>query len=317
MINIFKTVGPLLIVMLAFPLGGDAEENNGFDLTDALVPEDKIHAGGPPRDGIPAIDQPHFLVAPDAHSMEPDDPVLGMVLQGVTKAYPLDIMNWHEIVNDLFDKKSVVVTYCPLCGTGMAFYANINGQDLKFGVSGLLYNSDVLFYDRATESLWSQLDRRAISGPYKGGRLEPVPLERTTWKDWVRRHPDTLVLSRKTGYIRDYDHSPYADYEHSGALYFPVDFRAQGYHPKERVLGVEIDGHFKAYPFRELSKLSKKGGILSDQIAGRKIVLHFDAENQNARIEDERGRALPSVVAFWFAWYAFHPETQRYQADAR
>ncbi len=313
MLKRLAPIFPILLALMPFDSGA-AQVMNGFDISDSLVPADEILAGGPPRDGIPAIDRPRFLPADNAQEISPNEQVLGIELNAVAKAYPLGIMNWHEIVNDHFHDSAVVVTYCPLCGTGMAFYANPGGRDLDFGVSGLLYNSDVLLYDRATQSLWSQLNRRAISGHYKGKRLQPVPMEQTTWQDWLSRHPNTLLLSRETGYDRNYEQSPYVGYAESSALYFPVRFRTQGYHPKERVLGVEIDGYFKAYPF---SELSRSGPRLHDQVGQQQILVLFEAEHQNARVEDGHGNTLPSVVAYWFAWYAFHPDTEIYRIGER
>lgn len=288
-----------------------APVKNGFDLAGALVPAAEILPGGPPREGIPAIDRPRFVAARAVKFLKPEDRLLGLTLHGVAKAYPIRILNWHEIVNDRFGDTPVAVTYCPLCGTGMAFLARVEGRALDFGVSGLLYNSDVLLFDRQTESLWSQIGRRAISGAHKGRRLETLALEHTTWGDWRRRHPATLVLSTDTGHRRDYARNPYAGYEQTGELYFPVRFRAEGYHPKERVLGVEIDGRFKAYPF---SELAKSGGVVRDTLAGRAITVRFDAAHENATVTDASGAPLPGVVGFWFAWYAFHPETEVYRA---
>jgi len=308
-----------------------APVKNGFDLAGALVPASAILPGGPPRDGIASIDQPRFARADAAGDLKPEDRVLGVSLNGQAKAYPIAILNWHEIVNDRFGATPVAVTYCPLCGTGMAFVAEVSGQPLEFGVSGLLYNSDVLLYDRQSESLWSQIDRRAISGAHEGERLDALALEHTTWGDWLQRHPDTLVLSRDTGHGRDYDHNPYASYEQEEGLYFPVRFRAKGYHPKERVLGLEIDGHFKAYPFAELAKpgaahapqacppslAAKPVGEVRDRLGGRAITVCFDADHGNATVWDAGGEPIPSVVGFWFAWYAFHPDTLVYKAKPR
>ena len=151
-------------------------ETNGFDLRNALVPVDEIHAGGPVRDGIPSIDEPKFIAAGDADFLRGGDDVLGIVRNGVARAYPIRIMNWHEIVNDEIAGERVAVTFCPLCGTGIAFAAESLGRDLTFGVSGLLYNSDMLLYDRETESLWSQIKKQAITGPMKGHRLSALPL---------------------------------------------------------------------------------------------------------------------------------------------
>ena len=312
----FQSIPALLIVVALLAAGSPpvsaAPRSNGFDLDGALVPTDQIHAGGPPRDGIPAIDQPRFVPAAAADEIDADDGVLGVVHNGVKKAYPIAIMNWHEIVNDRFGDEAVVVTYCPLCGTGIAFESQLAGRRLSFGVSGLLYNSDMLLYDRQSESLWSQIAAQAISGKHRGQRLTAIPISHTRWSDWRQRHPDTLVLSRNTGYRRAYDRSPYAGYEESRRLYFPVAFRARGYHPKERVLGVEVAGQYKAYPFSELARTT---GEVEDQVAGHPIVVRFDEAHRAAAAHDQNGHELATVTAFWFAWYAFHPDTEVYRAE--
>ena len=144
------------------------EGHNGFDYSDALVPSDEIAWGGVPRDGIPPIHEPRFVAADDAGFLRGKDRVLGVSRNGVAKAYPIKIMDRHEVVNDRFAEESIVVTWCPLCYSGMSFAVQFGEQNLTFGVSGLLYNSDVLLYDYRTGSLWSQLLSLAISGPLKG-----------------------------------------------------------------------------------------------------------------------------------------------------
>ncbi|MBI5136051.1 MAG: DUF3179 domain-containing protein [Nitrospirae bacterium] len=291
--------------LLALTVGAAlAEQRNDFDLTGALVPPEHIVSGGPPRDGIPAIDRPRLVTAGHAGFLKPADRVLGLALDGETRAYPIAILNWHEIVNDTVAGRPVVITYCPLCGTGMAFDATVAGRARRFGVSGLLYNSDVLLYDRESESLWSQILGRAVSGPLKGESLAPIPLAHTTWGDWRRRHPDTAVLSTNTGYARDYGRAPYAGYADSPVVYFPTGAVDRRYHPKELVLGVAIGGVSKAYPFSELERAE---GTVTDTLAGRTLTVVFDAGNQTARALDG-DREIPSVIAFWFAWHAFHPE---------
>lgn len=158
--------------------------HNGFDLNDALIEVDEIHHGGPAKDGIPAIDQPKFISAKEASYLSSDARILGLSLNGVSKAYPINILNYHEIVNDFLADQAVVITYCPLCGSGVGYSANINGKDTSFGVSGLLYNSDVLLYDRETESLWSQLLSQSISGVHKGTELEMLAINHTSWQAW-------------------------------------------------------------------------------------------------------------------------------------
>lgn len=284
---------------------------NGFDLSETSIPREQIRHGGPTKDGIPAIDEPRFLDPGEADFLAPGDRVMGVAYNGVAKAYPIKILNYHEIVNDTFDGEPVVVTYCPLCGTGMTFSAEIDGQSASFGVSGLLYNSDVLLYDRRTESLWSQIMGEAVSGPLVGTRLEDLPASHTTWRDWRERHPDSLVLSTRTGYSRNYTRSPYEGYGNSKEVWFPVSNTDPRYHPKEQVVGLELDGRTKAYPFAELSK---RDTPFTDRVAGREVTVHFDATNRTGRVLDQDGDELPTVIAYWFAWAAFHPNTAVFEA---
>ena len=299
----------LIVLLVANYSDAQSQVKNGFNLSGALIPEDKILSGGPPRDGIPALNAPKFVNADVADFLQPTDRVLGIARNGVAKAYPVSILNWHEIVNDAFADEPIAVTYCPLCGTGIAYLARAGDQVLKFGVSGLLYNSDMLLYDRKTQSLWSQIRKQAVSGPMKGERLEVIALMHTTWADWRQRHPDSLALSIDTDYPRDYTRNPYTGYEQSRALYFSVRDQDQRYHPKEWVLGIEIDGHFKAYPFVELEKSS---GPVRDTLGVRNIMVIYDRRHRTAVAMNDNGDVFPTIVAYWFAWYAFHPATELY-----
>lgn len=292
--------------------GAEREVKNGFDLSRHSIPPEEIISGGPPRDGIPAIMNPKFVSARHASFLGPEDRVLGIFWGKEAKAYPILILNWHEIVNDTIDGSLILITYCPLCGTGMAFDPVTNGKKLTFGVSGLLYNSALLLYDHQTESLWSQIRREAVTGRMIGTRLSPFFVSHTTWGEWRREHPETLVLSKETGFLRDYNRDPYSGYEKSPLIMFSVVNRDGRFHPKEWVLGIELEGVAKAYPF---SELRKKAGPLHDLIAGREITIRFNEKGTNAEAWDEKGRPLPSQVsAFWFAWYAFHPDTLVYTA---
>jgi hypothetical protein len=304
-----------MLVLIFWDRQSKAGDSNGFDLTGALVPIAEIHQGGPPRDGIPALDNPSFLSAQQAHFLNEEDYLLGMNRNGIAKAYPIRILNWHEIVNDRFAQEPVVVSYCPLCGTGIAYSAYIDGAVRRFGVSGLLYNSDLLLYDSESESLWSQIEGRAISGPLKGERLTPLTLRLTTWKEWRKLHPESLVLSEETGYRRNYNRDPYEGYQDSEALYFPVMHRDHRYHPKERVIGIELNGVFKAYPFTELARL--EGQVLTDRIDGKVVEIHFNIPLRSGQVYDPQGVELPSINSFWFAWIAFHPDTAVFRSTAR
>ena len=285
---------------------------NGFDLTKTDIPLAEILHGGPARDGIPAIDEPHFLTAQKVDFLSSEDRILGLEMGGEIKAYPIRILNWHEIVNDRVDGKSVLVSYCPLCGTGMAFTAARAGLNKGFGVSGLLYNSDMLLYDRETESLWSQILGRAVSGPRRGESLKQLPLEHTSWQDWLKRHPDTQVLSTRTGHFRDYTASPYAGYEQSEDLYFSVRNRDRRHHPKARVIGLVIEGKSRVWPYKELAKSELP---INEVLAGKSIRVHFDKRFGRAWITDENGKDLPTTSGFWFAWMAFHPDSSVYSIE--
>ncbi|ESQ16490.1 MAG: hypothetical protein N838_26240 [Thiohalocapsa sp. PB-PSB1] len=307
----FPPASLILLTAMLVAVAAPAATKNGFDLSGSLVPAHEIRGGGPVRDGIPSIDAPKFVPAHDADFLDAEDRVLGLIRNGQARAYPIRIMNWHEIVNDRLGGTPIAVTYCPLCGTGVAFRAQAGSQELGFGVSGLLYNSDMLLYDRDTESLWSQIKKQAITGPMKGRRLEMLPLTHTNWRAWLREHPGTEVLSTDTGYRRDYTRYPYGGYETERGLYFPVSAKSRRFHPKERVLGIEVNGVHKAYPFAELSKT---GGEIRDLVGDKEILIRFDWANDSARALDTAGNQLPAMTAFWFAWFAFHPDTQVFEA---
>ncbi len=316
--NSFRLPLPVAVIqvslgLLLVAMRSEATTLNGFVIEDALVPVQEIRRGGPPRDGIPALTDPVFVAADTEGWMLPADRVLGLSINGDARAYPIAIMNYHEIVNDRVGGKAVTVTYCPLCGSGIAFDATVDDGQLEFGVSGLLYNSDVLLYDRATDSLWSQIMGRAVTGPMKGERLRMLPLRHTSWEDWQRAHPDTRVLSTLTGYARDYLQDPYAGYQQSRELYQPVSHTAPDtWHPKERVLGIELDGIYKAYPFVELNKQAEARFI--DRVGKRQVKVHWDITNESGRIFLEDDTELVVVTGFWFAWYTFHPLTEVFQA---
>jgi hypothetical protein len=305
-----KILGTLLLSILL--IGSlHAYSKNGFDLSESLIPSKDILQGGPPRDGIPSIENPKFVAAANANFMRPTDRVIGITINGESRAYPINILNWHEIVNDQIKGVPVSVTYCPLCGTGLVYQAKVGGKVLKFGVSGLLYNSDVLLFDRQTETLWSQILSKAISGSMKGQKLTMVPSSQTSWASWLKKQPNTKVLSTDTGFSRDYRRSPYGDYDQNTETYFPVSARSKAYHPKERVLGITINGKHKAYPFVELGKLGTN--TLKDSFQGQNLTINFDMANRDGEVLGANGKPLELVNSFWFAWYAFHQDTAVYK----
>jgi hypothetical protein len=302
---------PALVVLVAAAVAAESGPN-GFDLRHATIPLDEILRGGPPRDGIPSIDAPRFepVAAADAY-LRDDDLVLSLVRDGDARAYPVRILDHHEIVNDDVGGTPVLVSYCPLCGTGMVFRRTVQGRTLSFGVSGLLYQSDVLMYDRETESLWSQLGRRAISGDLAGRALELLPSRMLRWRGWKREHPEGRVLSRQTGQRRDYARTPYARYERSPDTMFPVPTHRDDLPAKTWVYGIVAKGRAKAYREAGLS-----GRELSDKVGGLELLLRYDPASLALRIVDAAsGEEIPHTRAYWFAWQAFHPETELYVGD--
>ncbi|MBI4178435.1 DUF3179 domain-containing protein [bacterium] len=280
---------------------------NGFDLSKTDIPANEILSGGPGRDGIPAIFRPEFDLASDAAWLAPSDRVLSIEIDSDARAYPIRILNWHEIVNDIVGGVPVVISFCPLCGTGMAFDRRAEGKPLTFGVSGLLYNSDVLMYDRETGSLWSQIMMKAVSGRMRGKTLRLLPLDQTTFADFKARYPSGKVLSTRTGHMRDYGRSPYREYAYSPLLYFPVSNRDERLQTKEPVAGIVVGGRARAYPIRWI----RAGpGRFQDRIGGTVLEIEYDKDADLIRVNDSAGRPIPVVRAFWFAWAAFHPRTE-------
>lgn len=312
----------IAVTALAFFLSASSMAipiKNGFDLENSIIPVNEILSGGPPRDGIPSIDKPAFLNADDVNYLKDKDRILGIVVgekgKEEARAYPIRILNWHEIVNDEISGKAVAVTYCPLCGSGIVYAADFEGKAHKFGVSGLLYNSDVLLFDRQTETLWSQILSKGVSGKWVNKKLDVIQSAHTSWASWKEQYPKTKVLSNKTGFDRDYSRSPYGSYDKDVGTYFPVAFKSKRYHPKERVLGVTINDKQKVYPFAELSKYfaDSKETKLSDTFEGQALTLEFDSENRDGSFKNSNGEVVTSINTFWFAWYAFHPDGEIYK----
>jgi hypothetical protein len=292
---------------LLFAQPAFSQTKNGFELGNALVPVEEILRGGPPRDGIPSINEPLFQDPEDASLWRSDDLMLTYDKGEVSFAYPIGILNWHEIVNHDLGGTPLLITFCPLCGTGMAFDPRVDGRTLTFGVSGLLYNSDLLMYDHQTESLWSQIEGRAVSGPLAGTELKPVAIRHELWHRWRERVEGSgKVLSADTGHRRNYRMSPYGDYDHSERLYFPVTHTSRKYHPKTWVLGWTYNGEARAWPFPEVADQSEP---IYDEIGGMDVILTYNPEVPSAELRTTDGTLIPATRAFWFAWYTFYPET--------
>lgn len=218
-----------------------------------LVPKEKVFDGGPGKDGIPSVDEPKFLDASQVEYLNSNDLVLGIKIGDQIHAYPHPVMNWHEIVNDSLDDSHIAITYCPLTGTGIGWDRQIMGEVTTFGVSGLLYNSNLIPYDRLTESNWSQMLNKGIHGEMIGSEATTHTLLETTWATWEKMFPDSRVLSTNTGFKRNYQHNPYGNYKEKPDLLFPVEPLDERLFSKERVLGIIRDGQAKTYRFESFA----------------------------------------------------------------
>ena len=260
------------------------------DFSKHSVPFFEIISGGVGRDAVPPIDDPVFLNASDdPEYMEDDDPVVALEVGGEAKAYPLDVMQWHEIVNDELGGVPVTVTYCPLCNTAVVFDRRVDGRVFDFGVSGNLRNSDLIMWDRQTESWWQQITGESIVGEMTGTKLDVIPAPIISWIDFLETFPSGLLLARRT---RSYDDAPYDGYDeltNTSPFLFLTEDDLEGIRggedqeevisrkidprlrPMERVAALSIDGHAVAYPFAMLREVP----VVNDSIAGQDIVVFY------------------------------------------
>ena len=291
----------------------EMEEEQGIMVTERgvkyIVDPEKIVSGGPPMDGIPSIDDPKFTTVEKADEwIEDNELVLGLIHNGTKRVYPLQVMVWHEIVNDKIKGEPVLVTYCPLCGSGIAYERIINGEEVEFGTSGKLYNSNLVMYDRKTNSYWTQIDGLAVVGELTGTELVPLSIDTVVWRDWRANHPDSEVLSKDTGFDRPYGNVPYGNYYEDSYLIFPVENSDDRIHPKTVVFGIEINGTFKAYREEDLIEQP----IIEDTVNGNNLKVERDDAGIVTITNLDTGDKIVKERNFWFSWYAFHPDTQLY-----
>jgi len=329
--------------------GGDGASQIAGSTTGWLVPENEIRDGGPGKDGIPAISSPTF--APLAQqSSGLNALVIGVSFDGDEHAIPHDIMDWHEVLNLTTQTGPTVVSYCPLTGSALHWKGVENDSDATFGVSGLLYNSNLILYDRQTDSNWSQMGIQAIEGTRRSQRPQGLPLVEMTLGAWQEMYPDSLLLSRTTGFSRDYGRYPYGSFRTNTELLFPVDVLDNRLHEKARVLGVFNSSVARAYVIDDLEDTIE---VINDDLGGEPIVVVGSAtrkfavafsrtladgteltflpsstalpsliEDQEGNTWDVFGRALTgpregesltvtqSHIAYWFAWGAFHKQSE-------
>lgn len=263
-----------------------------------LIDRSELLDGGPPPDGIPPIDEPTFHRAGDVDFLEDTEPVLAVEVDGEARAYPVQIMIWHEIVNDTFGDLPVTITYCPLCNTAVGFDRRLDdGRVLSFGTSGKLFRSSLVMYDRQTESLWAHFDGGAVAGVLTGTELARIPVQTVSWGDWLAQHPDGLVLSRDTGESRDYGRNPYPGYDDIGEDPFLFEGELDGRLPaKERVVGFGLDVAPTAV---RLGPLLERG-VVSSELDGRPVVVWALPGTASALDADtiEEGRDVGATGVF-------------------
>ncbi len=241
---------------------------------DWSIDKDKVKSGGPGIDGIPALENPNMISATEASYLSDNDLVIGYKVGSDIRAYPHKILDWHEIINDKIGEKKVAITYCPLTGTTIAWDRNIDGGTTTFGVSGLLFNSNLIPYDRKTGSAWSQMKLEAVNGKVIGTIIETYPTVETTWKTWKEMYPETKVVSTNTGISRNYSSFPYfiggKDYRTDPFIIFPIDTDDDRLPRKERVLGVIAGNATKAY---KISDMTSPVTVIHDDVNGEPLVI--------------------------------------------
>lgn len=280
-----------------------ASAQNGEWATDFsrhTVSLSEIVSGGPPKDGIPAIDQPRFeRIQAGDRWLNDREPVVVVSLNGEAKAYPLQILMWHEIANDIVGGISVAVTFCPLCNTALTFDRRVDGRVLDFGTTGRLRHSDLVMYDRQSESWWQQATGEGIVGEYAGARLAFVSSPLVSWKAFKEARPHGRVLSRDTGFGRPYGENPYRRYDDLRRRHYPKFFQGPGddrLPAMERVVAIDLEGESVAYPFSTL----RERRVVNDEIGHRSIVVFWTRGTASAldKARISQGRDVGASNAF-------------------
>ena len=307
----------LSIFALLWPMALAAQAQNPFsaawpetDFARLAIDLAEVISGGPPKDGIPALSDPRFIAVAEETRLVDREPVMSVALPGQSaRAYPIRYLMWHEIVNDRIGGVPVLVTFCPLCNTGMVFDPRLDARTLSFGVSGLLRHSDMIMYDRQTESWWQQALGQGIVGTHAGQQLKQLPALMEGWGAFRAAHPDGLVMD-EPDWSRNYGTNPYVGYDSSRPFLYDGENPPHGIDPLERVVRV---GN-RAWPLNRLSKAGeiREAGLSLRWWEGQASALDTRAigggrEVGNIRVTDAAGRDVVHDIPFAFAFHAFHP----------
>jgi hypothetical protein len=317
-----------------------------------LIPKNEVKDGGPGKDGIPSIEQPKFTNIDNVGNnlLSDDDFVIGIVKDNEAKAYPHFILDWHEIVNDKINEDFITVNYCPLTGTAFGWESSVNGQKSTFGVSGLLYNTNLILYDRNTDSNWSQLRLQCVNGSSIGKKPILINVVETNWGTWKKLYPNTKVLSTDTGFSRNYANYPYGDYRTNQNFFlFTASPSNDALPNKERIYAILDGDKSKVYQFSKFNN----GKVFKDEFNGKNYLIvgnenlitafeltsehddlnfEYDFNNSISFFKDNEGnkwsvfgkategprvgqelKMTRSVVSFWFAIASFYPNPEIYQ----
>ncbi len=322
------------------------------DTSEWLVPQDEVFDGGPGRDGIPALDKLIFTSVEEASYIQNNNLVIAIKIDDIIQVYPHAILDWHEIINDEIGTNKFAITYCPLTGSGIGWDRIIDGETTTFGVSGLLYNTNLIPYDRKTGSNWSQMKLQSINGALISKLINIVPIIETNWKTIKSSFPNAKVVSENTGYTRNYSQYPYGDYRtNNSSLLFPVSHKDDRVLAKNRVIGIFDGDKTKAY---QIVNFASPGELVIDKFNTKKFLIYgniaqniivafnisdidkkvtFDVlesdlpwiikDNNNNKYDlfghsdkiNFRLKPAKSYISYWFAWAAFYPNTQLFEKE--
>ncbi|MBI4907247.1 MAG: DUF3179 domain-containing protein [Acidobacteria bacterium] len=262
-----------LALLLALPAHAQfAEGNWKTDRSRKSIDLNELVRGGPPKDGIRSIDNPRFLPSNVIDWLAPKELVIAVHVDGKARAYPLQILMWHELVNDRAGENPILVSYCPLCNSAIVFDRRVAGATLEFGVSGMLRNSDMVMYDRQTDSLWQQITGEGIVGTHTGSTLRIIPSQMIPFDQFKESYPGGVVLTRETGFQRDYGRNPYRAYEFGNGPIMPVrSSRTTSLRPMEKLVVLKDGKGYRAYPVSQLARR----GVIEDKVDGRPLVLFY------------------------------------------
>ncbi len=319
--------------------------------SDWLIPINEVRDGGPGKDGIPSIDNPRFTDASSVNFLNEDDLIIGVFQGNTAKAYPHVVMDWHEVTNDEINNKFFTLNYCPLTGTAFAWESKSNDSRTTFGVSGLLYNANLILYDRNTDSNWSQLRLECVNGNLIGDKPKLYSVVETDWKTWKALYPNSQVLNTQTGFSRTYGVSPYGDYAtNNNRFIFRPAITNAALPNKQRVYAVIDNEDSKVYQFSDFGN----GDAIRDSFNGEdylivgngnimngfklegdlaNLTFEYSFNDSEAFFSDDEGNmwsifgtaisgpregqsltAVKSVMSYWFAIAAFYPNPEIYEA---